>query len=386
MNSVIALILFIIAQTIYVLPGQDFKSFFYGPVIKQSLFDKSNEINKYEYLFINTHYDNMLIDNFDEHGFSNGNIVLTDRAKLNDFFKLLSQESIPKYIICDIFFEEPSPYDKELSRNIKRLNNVIIPRKDSLNKTIFDFRYLNLGLGTIVKAGDIFYKYKLFNTSSSGKSIPLKMYEELNDTKYRSFGPLGILDGRLILNDFVPDLDVTNYDIENKEYPYFNLGDILQTDEAFFKTIVKNKIVVIGNYTTDVHSTIYGTIPGSLILLNAFLSLENQINTISFQLILFLWITFFIFSLFVINKENSFRNWLMKIPIIKFILTPLSYFAVFTIISILIYFLFGNDLNLTLITLFFFIERLIIKSDFKLKKMKNKYKRFIETIKNQFSN
>ncbi|WP_027066159.1 CHASE2 domain-containing protein [Maribacter sp. Hel_I_7] len=364
-NATVAIILFFIAQTIYVLPGQDNKAFFYGPIVNDFLF--KNEPNLKDIVFINTHYDNMIVDNLDEHGFSNGNTVITDRNKLIKFTQLLQQENSYKYVVFDIFFEDKSMYDRKLSDNLNKLKNVILPRKDSLNKTLVDFRYLNLGLGTITKAGDIFFKYKLFNNSINGKSLPLKMYEDLNNVNYTSYGPVGFLDGQLVLNDFVPNIEVSNYDLYSKKYSLYNLSDFIKDDFTsadleFYRSIIKNKILVIGNYETDIHSTIYGEIPGSLILINTFLSLEKGANTITILLIICLWFIFFFFSFLIIKKENNFKNRLLKYPVSNFLLTSVTYFLVFTIVSILVYLIFGNNISLTLVTIFFFLERLVVKN------------------------
>lgn len=384
-NSLFALILFVISQAIYFLPGEDSKVFFYGPVIKEYIFGNEIDSNEQRFLFINTNYDNMLVNNLDEYGFPMGNIVISDREKLNELFLKFNKHQLHEYILCDVFFENSSPFDKDLSKTISKLNNFIIPRKDSLRKMLPDFRYGNLGLGSVIVSGDIFYKYRMFSSSINGKSVPLKMYEKLNTVQYKSFGVFGILDEKLVFNDFVPDLQINNYDIyENEKYPLYNLGDVLQLKKDSFRSLVKDKIVVIGNYDTDVHQSIYGEISGPLILVNAFLALEKSANVISVGLVFFLLIIFFMFSYFVQSEQKKTKNFFSKIPVFGVLITTMSYFLVMTLISAIVYFIFGNNLNFTLVAVLFFLERVVIKLKLTRKQIKLYFIQVLAKSKNLF--
>ncbi len=105
----------------YVLLDQNFiygdESFLirWSTILKKVVLGIDNKPPKSDFLFINTCYDNMLIDKLDEDGFPVGNQVITDRDKLTELFaKLNKNPDSYKYILCDIFFENESPSDDDL--------------------------------------------------------------------------------------------------------------------------------------------------------------------------------------------------------------------------------------------------------------------------------
>ncbi len=86
---------------------------------------------------INVSYDLELIDKFDDFGFPVGNQVITDRLKLFEFFKILNDhDAAPKQIICDIFFQDETPADSLLERELKKRND-LDDRKAGRNKSCF---------------------------------------------------------------------------------------------------------------------------------------------------------------------------------------------------------------------------------------------------------
>lgn len=370
-NAFLALALFFIIQKIYFLPGSDSSVFFYGPVIKEKILKKESLPNSKDFLFVNTHYDNMLVDNMSQ-GFPMGNISIVDRNKLGVLFNKINRLNSHKYIICDIFFQDESSYDDSLSNILNKVKNIIIPRKDNIKSTKKPFRNINSGIVDAFTVGGTFYKYKLFNQKSGIKSIPLKMYEELNNTSYIDYNLFGSLNGKLVFNDFVPEYKIDSYNVfQTNDYPVFNLGELIKVTDNFDK-FIKDKIIIIGNFNSDTKNTIYGNIPGPLIILNSYLSIENQDNKITFFLILFLLLIFSGFSYFIVLPKDKIESIFLKIPVFGGLLFSLSYVLTMSIFTLVIYFIFGNNLSLTYLAIIFYFENLIFHRKYYLTKWKEK--------------
>lgn len=359
-NAFTALLLLFILQKVYLLPGEDSSVFFYGPVIKNKILSSNSLPDAKDFLLINTHYDNMLVDGYSD-GIPMGNVSIVDRQNLTFLFNKIAKQDSHKYIICDIFFDNESVFDSLLGKAIGGTRNHIIPRKDSLQQTLKYFRDLNSGLVDLSTVAGTFYKYKLYNEKLNAKSIPLKVYEDLNNVRFKDYGLFARLGKKLIFNDFVPEHKLNSYNLlEAKTYPVINLNEIIRVNDVNFGSYIKDRIIVIGNFNTDMKNTIYGNIPGPLIILNSYLALENNDNKISFFLIFMVFIVFACFSFIIITPKDKIESTLLKIPVIGGFLVGIGYVLSMTLIALVIYLLFNNNLNLAYIGFFFYLENLIL--------------------------
>jgi hypothetical protein len=79
-------------------------------ILKKSFSGKDYNTDKF--LFINTSYDNQLVEIYDETGFFPlGNRPITDRQKLTHLFNSIGVDPNYRFVICDIFFESETKYD-----------------------------------------------------------------------------------------------------------------------------------------------------------------------------------------------------------------------------------------------------------------------------------
>ena len=85
----------------------------------------------------------------------------------------------------------------------------------------------------------------------------------------------------------------------------------LGADDDFNRTFIENRIIVIGDFQSDadMHTTVFGEMPGPLLLLNTYLALKFGDNIIPNALFPILFITFFLLSLIVFQPESLFDKW-----------------------------------------------------------------------------
>ena len=330
-NTLGALLLFFVLQKSHILPGENSKLFFLGPLVKNISISGTPEGYKKEFLIINTSYDRMLVPHYenvwggaDFEGIQRGNVAILDREKLARFFERIERFRNYRYIVCNVLFDQPSDYDRDLLSSMQNAKNMVVAQGEDINKVLLDFKGLNLGLDAIYTPGGSFSKYRLFEKSGDTvlKSMPLIMYEALYDQKIDPGFFFSRLNGSLIFNDFTPEYEVKNDDIVRP----IDLGDILLFDDAHLAELTKDKIIIIGDYYNNLKKTVYDAkTPSHLILLNAFLALEKGYPKISFWLVVSLLLIFLFFSFLVITKQSKVESKVFKYPLLGGLVGGASY-------------------------------------------------------------
>ena len=256
----------------------------------------SNPKPRYDFVFINVGKDLEVVQ--DENG---GDAIITNRAKLAALFKVLATRNEHRYLLADIYFDLYSENDSLLAVEIKKLNRVIFPKHLSdtgILPTVIPVPAAVADYRTNVKK---FSKFRLIYRDSL-KTIPVTMHEELQQVSY-STGFLGFFyNGNYCLQTFPPRYYIRPHHLLNtKEYPYFNLGEllVLSNDSLFYNQFLQKKFIVLGNFETDIHETPIGVMPGSLILLNTYLSLLNGKHQPGVWWFIFLFALFFIINMFL---------------------------------------------------------------------------------------
>jgi len=291
----------------------------WSSIIKKMIFKIDDKPPRNDLLFINTSYDNMLIDRLDEDGFSVGNQVITDREKLSRMFEIIKKNnSNHKYLICDVFFKDPSPYDSALNDNIRNIKNIIIPyhigSDNEIQEPIFK---INKGFSDYNIIEGSFLKYSLMQRDTL-PSLPLKMYLDLYNASFMNKGIISLINGKPAFNTIIIDFKVRYYDINEdmspEPYPYVNLGEFMSLPDSVIAKTIKDRIVIIGDLQDkDMHQTLVGNMPGAIILLNIFLTLKESENLIKPLFLVILFITYFLISLDVFSDKNILERKYIKI-------------------------------------------------------------------------
>lgn len=291
----------------------------------RAIFCKEEQRNDIDsVVMIDVSYDRQLTDVKDEYGIPMGQTDITDRKKLIRLLDYLHHRNKYKYILCDIFLDEAysTPEDSQLISKILSMDRIVIPRHSDLNP--IDNR-LNSKAGyadyfTIMKKTGI-VKYPYLN--SEKLSLPLKMYEEITGHKVRKKGIAYTDNGKLARSSII-----LNYDFISK-YPYDNEGrkiwlnlgtDVLGTDslngeDGLLKLdpeFADHKYVLIGAFRhNDIHNTVKGKMPGTMVLFNAYLSLLNRHHIISWIFIIFMFIVYMLMAYYSLNKVQA-NKWISQ--------------------------------------------------------------------------
>ena len=319
-----------------------------------------------DYALINVSYDLSLIEKYDEMGFPIGNQVITDREKLTRLFSIINHSSKkPRYILCDIFFEEPTEYDESLSNEMTGMDNLIISYHldDNLQPRIPVTSEVNRGLTDYV-IGNVFegvYKFQLFYTDSL-RMTPLIIYNDLQDTDSRKYGAFVNAGGWWTLNHFIMNYRLLQVDVMNQQAGFnpVNLGELLTLPDEDVAEYLSNKLVVIGDfYEIDLHETIFEITSGPIILLNVYWSLLNQDTKINIFFFLIILGSFYFLSFLAIFPEDLIEKYIKKrygkIKWVQSLTSFVSYLVFLIIISTFTFFVYNVHLNVFILAVYLFI-------------------------------
>jgi len=320
--------------------GDEQKIMEQSSLLRHYLFKNKQSDNSNSYLFINVSHDLELISQED----GLGNEVITDRGKLAQFFRILQQNpSAHKFVFSDIFLQGSSPNDSSLQASIDGLDRLVFPthfdEMGNIEKTVID---VPLGLADYSKATSGFFKFKI-NQSDSLKTIPQILYESIEGKKLETssiFWPI---------NNLIIDHQIRPFDFENSDqFAKVDLSELLVLpEELVLDEFVKDKILLIGNFESDVHETIAGNSPGTLILLNVYLSLKDSNHLIKPLWLIFMLLMLSVFSYFLLFRTK--RS--IEKRRIRWIGPLLASATFFTILSMLSHILFNQPIQILLLTL-----------------------------------
>ncbi|MCH5301882.1 MAG: CHASE2 domain-containing protein [Prevotella sp.] len=267
-------------------------------------------------LLINVSYDKQLVDYYDSLSMPLGQAVITDRGKLLKFLQIAQQANNYKYIMLDVIFEqdEKTCYDSLLFHAIASMERIVIPvgEEEKLADTILHSKACYAQYTTTWFDTD-FSHYQLLHNGQP--SMPLRMYQELTGHDihrhfcwYADAGRLCRSGLSLWMPVRVTDR-VERVDDQRQKVKIYQLGiDLLERDTLIpVADRIKDKIVVIGDFKTDVHETYLGPQPGSIICLNAYYALLRGDHVLTWHLLFYLFVglVYFVMALFVVRDETQ---------------------------------------------------------------------------------
>lgn len=302
--------------------GENLSCFAFAEWTRNHFAKNTDEEN---FTYINTAYDRQLTT-YREDNIELGNIDVTDRGKLFSLLRLLSRTNY-RYIFLDIRFEkgcesDNPTIDARLFEQIRSMKNIVLVKHhDVVNmdgvpeeKMAYNDYY-----STITATNFVRYQYLMGNE----ESMPLYAYRELTEnTITRHLGIFFTSSGHLCHNSLF-----LTFAPENKVSNYVNLmgDDILDSSEALenLSIMADGKIVVIGDFTHDLHDTYSGLHAGGKMLASSVMALLNGRHFING------WLVTFLFFFYIALTIMAFRpkRWYEYIPILRQVRFPILRFV-----------------------------------------------------------
>ncbi|MCX6158860.1 MAG: CHASE2 domain-containing protein [Ignavibacteriae bacterium] len=283
----------------------------YSSIFKKLILKIDDKPKQDELLFVNVSYDPMLIDKLDADSIPIGQQIITDRSKLARLFKVINQKPDNyKYIFCDVFFKDGSEFDEDLNSQLMKAKNLVIPYHGAgggnYQLPLFD---VNRGFADYDYIEGSFLKFKLLQDDTT-RSVPLILFDKINNGKFEKKGLFYYTNNKLCFNNIILDQKVRYYDIiegmSPNPYPFVHLGEFVSLSDSMINETVKNKILLVGDFLErDMHSTVFGKTPGTIIVLNAYLTLLKGDNVIPFLFFPYLFLCYFYLSFRVFNTNKT---------------------------------------------------------------------------------
>ncbi len=317
-------------------------------IARYEIFNPKNEVVekfKKDLLVVNTSYDKTLIDYEDDYG--SGNKPVTDRKKLAEFFHVVNQATEdPKLVVVDIIFDNSSPDDSLLASELKKVDNLVISSELKNGQPIQPWPGLNFALAQYETTTGTFLKYNLVNDTIH--YLPTAMYHETQGAKFREWAGVVRSYPGWWMNSFIVDLPVRKAHIDNGEVLIWNLGDALTFPPEDVRSIVSNKIIIVGDiYNYDTHQTLLGAQPGPLIVANAYLGMLQGIPRIKLLDGFLIFILYFVSTMYVLDWRRH------KEKLGKLVLRFFTYIFIFSLYSIFLYLLTSRHFQLLIFGLYF---------------------------------
>ncbi|MEM6770774.1 MAG: hypothetical protein AAF597_09345 [Bacteroidota bacterium] len=245
-------------------------------------------------------------------------VAITDRALLAEFLNYIRAygTDVP-LVLMDINFSEVSPADSLLQAAIDSLSFPVVaattPRE--MLDTIPPPIRVPSGVAMYLSVDENFMKYPLFFNDSL-PTLPLVALHEAEGVTYGNASWGKAFDGRRSLSNPIIDFRVRPHDLDvDQRYSLFDLGSLLFQftfwEEADIRELLSGKTIVLGDYYNDKHQTVFGTVPGPMIVHNALLTLQERETLIHLRWLLLLMALFFWMSWRIWHEEQAgSRSWL----------------------------------------------------------------------------
>lgn len=311
-------------------------------------------------VFINTGQDLALVEDTVEYG----NLYVTDRKKLVELLHYVN-ESVKKPLVTvlDLQFYYPFTSDRKvdtlMEMEIAKNDRLIIPLvKDPDGndlKPLYEAKYGDSYYETYNAA---FNKFRILHSGKT-KSIPVSMDEIINGAKYKGNFLFAKRNDSLCLSAIWPNYFISNEDVLSNanphQYQFYNLGEVLidlSVTPSNYDAYFADKILMIGNFQGDIHSTPVGKMSGPVLLANIYLSLVNRQHIVSVGLLTILLLSFSVLSYLAwFSKMPELKlnfNFVFSSYLTKFIRKYVSYFGSMFIISLIAIFFFQVQIALFL--------------------------------------
>ena len=327
-NTIILLLLTYALNNQAVFTGEDLNQYAWMELLKEKLGLSKHKDYK-DALFFNVSYDKQLVDKYDDYGMPIGNVDVTDRTKLLRILNLLDSTRQYRYIFLDVRFEKGiiSQADSVLFEKIRNMRHIVIANHSDIelaDSALLEKSAISDYTSTIVATNFARYKYLY----GQRPSMPLYAYREITGKEIKKHGMIYTCNGKLCYNSLFlkfPTFGFAEYD-ESNQKTYYNLGsDILNNyTKSELSSLTKDKLLFIGDMVEDMHDTYSGLKPGVIITYHAIHSLLNGEHFVSYGLMFFLALVFFLISLSLFYKISIIE----QIPFIKRSQSKILHYAI----------------------------------------------------------
>ena len=281
-------------------------------------------------LFINTGKDLSLVDDTADFG----QVVISDRYKIYTLLRAIQRAADkPAFVLLDLqfyyhnqlsiddniqhkvtqsglqsFYADPAIDDslRQVIADIKNLAITVVTKDNQIQYPLFKAAY---GLADYRTFGTEITKFQLHYPEYSTLSIPALLNERLDHENNEKRWPLHWSFCRFLRFNYVyPSYYAIDKNLDDPHYQFYSIGSLVQLkDDNLIGSMVKDKLVVIGNFEGDQHRSPNGSMAGSIILSDIYLGLLNDKQYTSVLWLFFVFVFFTTMGYYTLRPQTQYE-------------------------------------------------------------------------------
>lgn len=304
-------------------------------------------------------------------------LAITNREDLAHFLQYIRTygKDIP-LVILDLAFRESSPGDSLLQAAIDSFPFPIVGAQSLSIDGLLREKVIQLptGIANYYSPDTRFLKYPLYIRDSL-PTLPLVALGLGQNKKYSKKRTWPRINGKVNLSNPIIDFKIRPTDLteggsrQSDKYAIRSLGTLLYEwefwDENDIRDLLYNKTIIVGNFYTDIHETVFGIMPGPVIVHNTYLTLVAGESEVKWPWLLMLFFFFFWMSrrIYIEEKNGRRSKWWQrsKTPVGKIIADSIDDSFFLIIGTVLSYLLFNIHINILILLIYLKIMAFVLK-------------------------
>ncbi|MDE6175983.1 MAG: hypothetical protein K2F71_00405 [Paramuribaculum sp.] len=294
-------------------------------------------------IYLNVAYDKQLVPLTDEFGDTMGSVVITDRNVLLHLLEA-AENADYRFLALDVRFDQGmhTDADSALWAVMARLPRFAYSAhtEDSNAADSSTFHAASISdYGATLSTGFTRWQY----LQDAGESMPLTMYRSINGGDIRRLGCFYTDRGRLCRNTlFIPlpsDILLPERPDGQIRYPLLSSQVMRWNNDEELAGMMRNRIVVVGDFDGDTHDTYIGSVPGPVLISCAYGQLQEGAHLVNW------WYTLIIFAIYglicyrVLSASPLWERfvWAKRYPALRTLLSFFGWEFLLTLLSIAMY-------------------------------------------------
>lgn len=301
-------------------------------------------------LCVNMAFDKQLAIASTPDNITRGTLDVTDRAKLIRLLKI-AQRADYRYIFLDVRFTAglKTENDDELFSLIREMPRLVFSHHRGEKFRIADSTLLDKAAladyGMTSFTGFTRYQY----LQKGEESVALRMHRDLDHGDIRRHGPFYVSymsEKRLCRNAQYIRIPraILEREMGNNQIRYPYLGNQLFREYSDDELIeeMNGRILIIGDFDNDLHSTYVGDVPGAMLSFLAWWELHTGKHILSIVFVILMFALYTLISWLLLNPQDKLYEKIpflkrIKNPVFRFLLSLFSWGLVFWVLQVLLY-------------------------------------------------
>lgn len=294
-------------------------------------------------LYLNVAYDKQLVPLTDDFGDTMGSAVVTDRAVLLHLLEA-AENADYRFLVLDVRFDQGMHTDSDsalwavMARLPRFAYSAHSEGENAADSSILHIASIS-DYGATLSTG--FTRWQFLQ--EAGESMPMTMYRSIDGGDIRRHGCFYTDRGRLCRNTlFIPlpsDILLPERPDGQVRYPLLSSQVMRWNDDSELAGMMRDRIVVVGDFDGDTHDTYIGSVPGPVLISCAYGQLRQGAHLVSWWFVLFIFSVYGLICYRVLSASPLWERfgWVRRHPALSTLLSFFGWEFLLTLLSVAMY-------------------------------------------------